>query len=79
MSRCCAIGQLRCLWLCSAGINQIRVRFERNFYLTDEQLKAKCFVDNTKSSATCSKIIIRLIRTIKAFGVPLQPNPNNNR
>ena len=61
-------GQPRCLSLCSAGINSIRVKFERNFYLTNEQFKAKCFVDNTRTTTKCEKIVVRLIRTIKAYG-----------
>lgn len=69
VTRCCSLGgESRCLWLCSAGINAIRVKFERNFYLTDEPLKARCFVDNTRSSAMCEKILVRLIRTIKGYG-----------
>jgi hypothetical protein len=35
--RCCSVaGEGKCRWLCSAGINAIRVKFERNFYLSDE-------------------------------------------
>jgi hypothetical protein len=67
------------LWLCSAGINALRVKYERNFYLTDEQFKAKCFVDNTRAKATCEKIIVRLIRTIKAYGYPYPPVANQAR
>jgi len=54
--------------LCSAGINVAKVRFERNFYLADEKIKAKCSIDNTRSTAKCSNIVVRLIRTIKAYG-----------
>jgi hypothetical protein len=77
VSYCCSVGgEGKCLWLCSAGINGIRVKFERNFYLSDEQFKAKCFVDNIRSKATCEKIIVRLIRTIKAYGYSTTPMPN---
>ena len=62
--------------ICSAGINVAKVRFERNFYLGDEIIKAKCSIDNTRSSAKCSKIVVRLIRTIKAYGY-LQNRPIN--
>lgn len=69
VSRCCLIrGEPRCTWLCSAGINQIRVKFERNFYLTNEKFHAKCYVDNTKGTGVVEKIVVRLIRTIKAYG-----------
>ena len=55
-----------------------KVKFERNFYLSDDKIKAKCTVDNSRSSAKCNSIVCRLIRTIKAYGyVPAgnQPNP----
>ena len=69
VSYCCSVGgEGKCLWLCSAGINGIRVKFERNFYLTDELFKGRCYIDNTRSKATCQKILVRLIRTIKAYG-----------
>lgn len=69
VSRCCSVaGKARCLWLCSAGINEIRVKFERNFYLSNEQFKALCFIDNTRTTTKCEKVIIRLIRTIKSYG-----------
>ncbi|TNV80667.1 hypothetical protein FGO68_gene12481 [Halteria grandinella] len=79
VTRCCSFGgESRCLWLCSAGINSIRVKFERNFYLTDEPMKARCFVDNTRASTTCEKILVRLIRTIKCYGyISAQPQAQN--
>jgi hypothetical protein len=55
--------------MCSAGINAIRVKFERNFYLTNEPIRAKCYVDNTRTTTVCEKILIRLIRTVKAYGM----------
>ena len=58
---------------CSAGLNVLRVQFERNFYLADEKLKAKCSVDNSRASAKCESVVCRLIRTIKAYGYA----PNN--
>lgn len=54
VSKCCSIsGESRCLWLCSAGINKLMVKFERNFYLSNEMMKAKCFIDNTYTSTVC--------------------------
>jgi len=58
----------RCFRCISAGINVVKVRFERNFYVSDEKLKALCYIDNSKSTAKCSNVVIRLIRTIKAYG-----------
>lgn len=69
VSRCCMLGGVtRCRCLCSSGINEIRVKFERNFYLSDEEVKARCYIDNRKCSAKCEKVQVKLIRTIKAFG-----------
>ena len=31
----------------SAGINITKVKFERNFYLSNEKVKAKCSIDNS--------------------------------
>ncbi len=74
VTRCCSVqGEARCRLLCSAGINTIRVKFERNFYLSNEIFKAKCYIDNTRTTAQCEKIIVRLIRTIKAYGYPNPP------
>jgi hypothetical protein len=52
----------------SAGINVTKVKFERNFYLANEKIKAKISIDNSESSAKCSNVVCRLIRTIKAYG-----------
>eukprot|EP00347_Sterkiella_histriomuscorum_P014117 403362106 len=60
----------RCI---STGINKVQVKFERNYYLSNEKIIVKCKIDNSRSKAKCPNIFMRLIRTIKAYGYLIPP------
>lgn len=52
----------------SSGINITQVKFDRNFYLADEEVRVRYRMDNSRCSARSSHLVIKLIRTIKATG-----------
>lgn len=44
------------------------MKFEKNYYTSDEELKCKVRVDNEMSKVSCNRVVIKLIRVIKAEG-----------
>jgi hypothetical protein len=67
----------RCFRCVSSGLNITQTKFERNFFLSDEEVNIKCKIDNERSNAKCSSVVIKLIRTIKAQGRAIAPNSAN--
>ena len=55
-------------WFKNKGSNIIETTFDRNYFLTDDIIQSKTVVDNRRCLDECSKLIIKLNRTIAATG-----------
>ncbi|CDW74481.1 UNKNOWN [Stylonychia lemnae] len=55
-------------WFKVKGSNILESRFERNYYLTDDKVTVKTIVDNRRCLTAVSKVIVKLVRTIKCEG-----------
>lgn len=50
------------------GMNIIETKMERNYYLTNEAIKAKVKIDNSRSNAPCKEFIAKVVQTLNLRG-----------
>lgn len=60
-STCCTSSRTR-------GSNIIEARLERNYYLSDEMVRALVKIDNSDGEAKCERLVVKLVKTLKLVG-----------
>ena len=46
----------------------MEIQFERNYYVSDETIKAKVKIDNYRGHAKCERLIIKIIKVMTLSG-----------
>lgn len=57
-----------CCFGAPVGFNTMEVHLDRNFFVTNDVIKARVKINNTLSLAKCKKVIMKLEKTIELSG-----------